>query len=92
MILDSSILIADERGRFALQDFFAAYSGDNFYLAAITVSELWHGVKRAVPVAPASRRPRLIYASVWLTCDRHGFSCEAWSSLSRKRHGIVTGL
>ncbi len=56
MILDSSILIANERGRFALQDFFAAHSGDSFYLAAITVSELWHGVERAVPVTRQQAR------------------------------------
>ena len=53
MILDSSLLIADERGRFALQNFFAAHSSDSFHLAAITVSELWHGVERAIP---ANRR------------------------------------
>jgi tRNA(fMet)-specific endonuclease VapC len=53
VILDSSVLIADERGRFALQDFFAAHSSESFHLAAITVSELWHGVERA---APATRR------------------------------------
>ncbi len=51
MILDSSLLIADERGRFALQEFFAAHGGENFHLAAISVSELWHGVERAIPSA-----------------------------------------
>lgn len=64
MILDSSILIADERGRFALQDFFTAYSSESFYLAAITVSELWHGVERAVPVARQQAREALTCASV----------------------------
>jgi predicted nucleic acid-binding protein len=69
MILDSSLLIADERGRFALQDFFAAHSGDGFHLAAITVSELWHGVERAVPAAcqdarEAHVRQRLAHLNV----------------------------
>lgn len=69
MILDSSILIADERGRFALQDFFSAHSGESFYLAAITVSELWHGVERAVPATrrqarEAHLRQRLTHLNV----------------------------
>jgi hypothetical protein len=32
MILDSSILIAEERGRFALQDLFADRSGELFFV------------------------------------------------------------
>lgn len=66
MILDSSILIADERGRFALQDFFAAFSSERFYLAAITVSELWHGVERAVPTARQPARESHLRQH-WLT-------------------------
>lgn len=49
MILDSSVLIAKERGRFALDAFLAAYPDESFYLSAVTVSELWHGVERAQP-------------------------------------------
>jgi predicted nucleic acid-binding protein len=56
MILDSSILIADERGRFALQEFFADHSNESFHLAAVTVAELWHGVERASPVARQQAR------------------------------------
>lgn len=56
MILDSSLLIADERGHLSLQGFFAAQSGEDFHLAAITVSELWHGVERATP--PTRRQTR----------------------------------
>ena len=65
MILDSSILIADERGRFALQEFFAAHGSDTFCLAAISVSELWHGVERAMP--PARKVTREGRLRQWLT-------------------------
>lgn len=47
MILDSSVLIADERRRFALPSLFADFSGESFHVAAITISELWHGAERA---------------------------------------------
>ncbi|MDZ4287909.1 MAG: type II toxin-antitoxin system VapC family toxin [Prosthecobacter sp.] len=47
LIIDSSILIADERGRFDLEAFFASRSEEDFFIAAITASELLHGVERA---------------------------------------------
>ena len=65
MILDSSILIADERGRFALQEFIAAHGSDTFCLAAITVSELWLGMERATP--PARKVTREGQLRQWLT-------------------------
>lgn len=55
MILDSSILIAKERGRFALDEFLAAHPDQECFLAAVTVSELWHGVGRARFRPPPSR-------------------------------------
>jgi tRNA(fMet)-specific endonuclease VapC len=47
LILDTSILIAAERGTFALPAFFAANQREMFYLAAITASELLYGVEAA---------------------------------------------
>lgn len=47
LILDTSILIAAERGAFALPAFFAARKEDMFYLASITASELLYGVEVA---------------------------------------------
>jgi len=61
----SSILIADERGRFALPEFFAAHLSDTFRLAAITISELWHGVVWATP--PARTVAREGQLRQWLT-------------------------
>lgn len=47
VILDSSVLIAAERGRFDLPALFRARAGEEFFIAAITASELLHGVERA---------------------------------------------
>lgn len=47
MILDTSILVADERRRFDLTGFFQAHAQETFSIAAITASELLHGVERA---------------------------------------------
>jgi tRNA(fMet)-specific endonuclease VapC len=47
MVLDSSILIAHERGKFALERFVADHEHVSFQIAAITVAEIWHGVERA---------------------------------------------
>lgn len=47
LILDTSVLIATERGRFRLSDLYRAYAREQFHIAAITVAELAHGVERA---------------------------------------------
>ncbi|HBJ85501.1 MAG TPA: VapC toxin family PIN domain ribonuclease [Verrucomicrobiales bacterium] len=47
LILDSSILIAAERGRFDLPTLFQSRPDEAFFIAAITASELLHGVQRA---------------------------------------------
>jgi tRNA(fMet)-specific endonuclease VapC len=49
LILDTSILIAAERQQFDLERFFAVHADEPFFIAAITVSELLHGVQRAPP-------------------------------------------
>ena len=47
--LDTSVLIAAERARLDLPRLFAAHAEEPFALAAITASELLHGVERAEP-------------------------------------------
>lgn len=47
LILDTSVLIAAERARLDLPRLFAAHAEEPFALAAITASELLHGVERA---------------------------------------------
>lgn len=47
MILDTSVLIADERGKFDMPGFLRQFPTPQPLIAAITASELLHGVERA---------------------------------------------
>ncbi len=47
LILDSSVLIAAERGRLRFAEFCSAQNDEELFIAAITASELLHGVERA---------------------------------------------
>ena len=49
LILDTSVLIASEKGRFRLSNLFEAFPEDTCCIASITASELLHGVERASP-------------------------------------------
>ena len=46
-LIDTSLLIASERGTFDLPSFFEKHPKDTFALASISASELLHGVHRA---------------------------------------------
>jgi predicted nucleic acid-binding protein len=60
MIVDTSVFIAGERGRFDLSGFFSAHDDEHFYIAAITASELLHGVERADTKARRESRSRYV--------------------------------
>jgi tRNA(fMet)-specific endonuclease VapC len=60
LIVDTSLLVAAERGKFDLQAFFAARAIDSLGLATITVSELLVGVHRASPADRKQKRSDLI--------------------------------
>lgn len=60
LILDTSTLIAAERGRFDLPALFRANAGEEFFIAAITVSELLHGVERANTPERREKRSRYV--------------------------------
>ena len=51
LILDTSVIVAGERGRLRLKEFCAAHAGEMQHISAVTASELLHGVERA----PAGR-------------------------------------
>ena len=55
IVLDTTILIAAEKGQLDLAAFWSANSEEPIFLAAITVSELLHGVERATPSRRAKR-------------------------------------
>ena len=58
LILDSSLLIADERGKFDMPGFLRQFSSVQPVIAAITASELLHGVERAQDAGRKARRQR----------------------------------
>jgi tRNA(fMet)-specific endonuclease VapC len=59
-VIDSSLFIASERGRFNLDGFLAAHPTDLLFIAAITASELLHGCARATDAIVRERRVRFV--------------------------------
>jgi tRNA(fMet)-specific endonuclease VapC len=47
LILDADVVIRGEKGKFDLERWLRARVDEQFEIAAITVTELWHGVERA---------------------------------------------
>ena len=54
ILIDADVIIEGERGSFDLFRWLESHSEEEFFLAAITVAELRHGVERAT----AAHRPR----------------------------------
>ena len=59
-LIDASILIAAERGRLAWDDVLEEHATDEIALAAITASELLHGVHRARSARTQARRSAFV--------------------------------
>ncbi len=59
-LIDSSILIAAERGRLSLADLARDFAGEALALSAITASELLHGVHRATSAEMREKRLRFV--------------------------------
>lgn len=59
-LIDSSILVAAERRTLDLDAAMAGYAEDPVGIAAITASELLHGVHRAVTAAQRQRREAFV--------------------------------
>lgn len=56
LILDSSLLIAEERGKFDMARFLGEFLDEQVAISAITASELLHGVERAQDPQRKARR------------------------------------
>lgn len=95
LILDTSILIADERGKFDMPGFLRQFPTPQPIIAAITASELLHGVERAQDAARRARRQQhveQILASVFVQAfDLTQARCHArlWADLEAR--GLVIG-
>ncbi|HUZ05944.1 MAG TPA: PIN domain-containing protein [Candidatus Paceibacterota bacterium] len=59
IILDADVIIRGEKGTFDLQRWVASRPDEQFEVAAITVAELWHGVKRATGAHRTKRQQYL---------------------------------
>jgi tRNA(fMet)-specific endonuclease VapC len=64
LVVDTTILIAAERKRFDLPRFFLEHQGESFFIAAITVAELFHGVERANTADRKEQRLRFVEAKL----------------------------
>jgi tRNA(fMet)-specific endonuclease VapC len=95
LILDTSILIADERGKFDMPGFLGQIASPQPLITAITASELLHGVERAPdPVRRARRQQHVeqILASVFVQAfDLSQARCHAriWADLETR--GLMIG-
>jgi tRNA(fMet)-specific endonuclease VapC len=59
-LLDSSVLIAAERGKLDLEAILRGAGSDRFAVAAVTASEILHGVHRAATLEQQNRREALV--------------------------------
>jgi tRNA(fMet)-specific endonuclease VapC len=60
LILDTSILIATEKGMLDLSAIFTEAGDETVLISAITASELLHGVERAKPLPVKLRRQQFV--------------------------------
>ena len=90
LILDNSVLIADERGKFDMPGFLRQFPAPQPLIAAITASELLHGVERAQDANRKARRQQhveQILASITVQAfDLAQARCHArlWADLERR--------
>jgi tRNA(fMet)-specific endonuclease VapC len=95
LMLDTSVLIADERGRFDMPGLLRKFPAVQPIIAAITASELLHGVERAGDAARKASRQRhveQILVSVFVQpFDLVQARChaQAWADLETR--GLMIG-
>jgi tRNA(fMet)-specific endonuclease VapC len=88
LILDTSLLVAEERGRFRLWDFCEAHYPDDQLITAITVTELLHGVERAKPGPLREQRRRKVegvlanFTALSFDAEIARLHAEVWARLT----------
>ena len=60
ILIDASVLIDYERGRLQLDEKLAVRDDEEFFLSAVTASELLHGVHRARDASMRARRSAMV--------------------------------
>jgi len=94
-LIDSSVLIAAERGELDLDALAAGYAQENIAISAVTASELLHGLHRAATAAQRHRRQAFVEGLLAqlpvvpfdLTVAR--VHAALWAGLARR--GVVVG-
>lgn len=89
LILDSTVLIAEERGRGDLPALLSAHAHEAIFLAAVTAAELLHGVLRADTASRRKSRSAFVEDVLGhieiidfdLACARR--LAEVWSQLAK---------
>jgi tRNA(fMet)-specific endonuclease VapC len=90
LILDSSVIIATERGKFDLEGLLETYRDEPVRIAAVTASELLHGWERAPAGARRDRRKRFvegllkILPSVPFDLDGARVHAQLWARLEEQ--------
>src|SRR5216684_6380223 len=93
-LIDSSVLIAAERGQLDLDNISARYAEEDIAISAVTASELLHGVHRARTAAQRHRRQAFVEGLMAqlpviafdLTVARVHASLWSFFFSSRRRH------
>lgn len=94
VILDSSVLIAAERGEISLEALLDPFADEPVAIAAITASELLHGCHRATEAAVRARRFAFVEALLaaipvlpfgLIEARRHA---ELWAECARQGVGV----
>lgn len=60
VVLDTSVLIAAEKGRIDMPAFAKAHSQQNFFITSVTAAELLLGVERANPASRRTKRSAFV--------------------------------
>jgi tRNA(fMet)-specific endonuclease VapC len=95
IILDTSLLIATERGKFEFPAFLNLHSATPVAISAITASELLHGVERATDIAIRRRRSEYVEALLAqmpiapFGLPEARFHAHLWADLIRR--GLLIG-
>jgi tRNA(fMet)-specific endonuclease VapC len=94
VILDSSVLIAEERGKFDLAGFLGDHPGEQPLIATITASELLHGVERAADPVRKAKRSRYVeqllshIAVIPFSLGQARVHAKIWAELSSRGETI----
>jgi uncharacterized protein with PIN domain len=90
-LIDSSVLIAAERGRLQFDEIAVRYSQEDVAISAVTASELLHGVHRARTAAQRHRRQAFVEGLMAASGNCLRSHCGSGTCLALGRFGQARG-